>query len=261
MSALLRLTRPLRSLPTKSNSLPQTFFSRIPTPSRTRLQSRSYSYASHVSNTRTNMAILYTFIGANLSVYGYAMYLKSAAMQGHVAPFSKFIQNMTLNLEDFRAGRWWTTVTATFTHLSIGHIFGNMCTVFFLGRFLATARIITPARYFIIAMGSGLCGSIGYLVNRYVQTQKTGERDNTRGLGFSGAVTGISSVAACLAPTAKVRLYGIVPVPLWGLVAGYAAYDGFYLNDSNSRIGHAGHLGGLGFGLVYYFFKLRGLRV
>jgi membrane associated rhomboid family serine protease len=43
-------------------------------------------------------------------------------------------------------------------------------------------------------------------------------------------------------------------------VLGYAAYDGYYLNSENSRIGHAGHLGGLAFGIGYYLLRLRGLR-
>lgn len=112
----------------------------------------------------------------------------------------------------------------------------------------------------MIAVGSGVTGAAGYLYNRYLQTQGSARGDVTRGLGFSGAVMGISSVAACLAPTAQVQLYGIIPLPLWALVAGYAAYDGYYVNSSDSRIGHAGHLGGLAFGLAYYALRLRKLR-
>lgn len=85
--------------------------------------------------------------------------------------------------------------------------------------------------------------------------------DHNRGLGFSGAVMGISSVAACMAPTSKVLIYGIVPLPLWAMVAGYAVYDGYYLNSADTRVGHAGHLGGLAFGMVYYLARLRGFRV
>lgn len=100
----------------------------------------------------------------------------------------------------------------------------------------------------------------GFLYNRYLVARSTG-LDYTRGLGFSGALMGITSVAACLNPSARVALYGIVPVPLWGLVAGYAFFDGYYVNDANSRVAHAGHLGGLAFGVAYYLLRLRGLRV
>ena len=57
------------------------------------------------------------------------------------------------------------------------------------------------------------------------------------------------------------HIYGIIPVPLWALMTGYAIYDGYYLSDSRSKIGHGGHLGGIAFGVVYYFAKLRGLRL
>jgi membrane associated rhomboid family serine protease len=44
------------------------------------------------------------------------------------------------------------------------------------------------------------------------------------------------------------------------LAVGYGVYDGYYLNDNKSRIGHAGHLGGAAFGFLYYIWRLRGLR-
>jgi membrane associated rhomboid family serine protease len=201
-------------------------------------------------------------MGTNIAIFGYAMYLKAQAMQGFQQPFIRFMQKMTLNLTEFRNGAYLSILTSMFTHVDIGHIFSNMFTVYFLGSFLASAPSITPLRYLTIALGSGLSGSIGYLFNRYyqVQAQGPGARDYVRGLGFSGAVMGISSVAACLAPQARVAIWGIIPMPLWALVTGYAVYDGYYLNSADSRIGHAGHLGGLAFGLVYYFAKLRGLR-
>lgn len=83
----------------------------------------------------------------------------------------------------------------------------------------------------------------------------------SRGLGFSGAVMSISTVTACLAPKARMLLMGFIPMPLWGLVTGYAVYDGYFLNDPNTRTAHAGHLGGLAFGILYYVLKLRGMKM
>jgi len=206
------------------------------------------------------MTMLYTLMGVNVGVFAYAVYVKAMASQGQQLPLIKFLQNMTLNADEFRSGRYWILLTSCFTHLDFGHVFSNMFTVYFLGRFLAQAPIVTPGRFLNIALGSGVAGSLGFLVNRWQKTQGSGQRDPVRGVGFSGAVMGISTVAACLAPTAKVHLYGIVPLPLWALVAGYAVYDGYYLNSNDTRIGHAGHLGGLVFGGVYYLLRLRGLR-
>ncbi|KAL6709602.1 hypothetical protein ACN47E_001537 [Coniothyrium glycines] len=267
MSSLLRLSglsqhlsRPLQS--SRCHALRSL---RRPTPSppthvtRTR---RAYTGFTPAGDRQiaTNKTILYTLIGTNVGVFLYAMYLKQAAQQGHPKGFVKFMQNMTLNLHDFKAGRYWTPLTSCFTHLDFGHILSNLVTVFFLGRFLAFEPLITPARYLVIALGSGVAGSLGFLVNRMQATQGARAVDRKRALGFSGAVMGISTVAACLSPRTTVSLYGIIPVPLWALVMGYAAYDGYYLNSEKSTVAHAGHLGGLVFGGAYYLLKLRGLR-
>ncbi|KAL1800363.1 hypothetical protein ACET3X_000705 [Alternaria dauci] len=242
------------------------FFSPSHTSQHVRLpRPRFYSsggYGHYRDQVKMNEAILYGLMGTNIAVFGYAYYVKEQARQGYPRPFENFMKKMTLNLTAFQQGNYLSLLTSIFTHVDIGHIFSNMFTVYFLGSFLANAPIITPVRYLTIALGSGIAGSVGYLFNRYYQMQAQGPRarDNTRGLGFSGAVMGISTVAACLAPHSQVLIYGIVPMPLWALVAGYAVYDGYYLNSTNSRIGHAGHLGGLAFGLVYYFARLRGLR-
>jgi membrane associated rhomboid family serine protease len=224
---------------------------------RSRFYSSYYSGASQASN---NMKVLYSLMGVNLAVFGYAMYVKAQAQSGFPGPYMTFMRNMSCNLTDvLKNGTWWTLLTSAFTHVDVWHLAANMFTAYYLGQFLCYAPVITPVRFLTIAIGSGLTGSVGYIYQRYLKTGGLG-RDSTRGLGFSGALMGITSVAACLAPTAKVYIYGILPLPLWATVAGYAFYDGYYLNDNNSRIGHAGHLGGLAFGIAYYLLKLRGLR-
>jgi membrane associated rhomboid family serine protease len=274
MSYLLRLSSTLRGLRTSqfNTKIPTNFFSSSHTSQPLNLaRSRHYSnyrgnnsnsYRSYEAQIKANNIVLYTLMGTNIAVFGYAMYLKQQAQQGFQAPFIRFFQKTSLNLSDFKNGAYLPIFTAAFVHLDFFHLFSNMFTVYFLGSFLTSAPVITPLRFLTIALGSGISGSLGYLMNRSYQLQSRGPgaRDHTRGLGFSGVVMGISTVAACLAPHAKVAIYGIIPMPLWALVAGYAVYDGYYLNSADTRIGHAGHLGGLAFGLVYYFARLRGLR-
>lgn len=249
------------SLPSsRPRPLPPNFFSRLQPSTRPRSH-RTYNTYGAPPNESANLKVLYALMGANISIYIFGSYVKTAAQQRHIKPWVEFKNNMTLNLEEFRSGRWWIVLTASFTHLSLVHVFSNMFTVYFLGRALAAAPVITPARYLYIALGSGISGSLGWLASRYAHTRESGARDYARGVGFSGAIMGMSSVAACLMPRTTFYLYGIVPVPLWALVTGYAVYDGYYLTDQSSKVGHAGHLGGLGFGLLYYFLRLRGLRV
>lgn len=223
------------------------------------------SYAPlSIDHTSTNNTILYALLGLNISVFAYATYVKQQAKQGYPAPFARFVRNFTLNYTDVLPnGVWWPLLTSCFTHIDVWHLAGNMFTAFYLGRFLCSAPIITPQRFLTITLGSGLAGGLGFLVNRgYMSNQQWGPGkgiDRQRGMGFSGALMGITSAAACLAPSAKVYLYGIVPLPLWAIVGGYAFYDGYYVNSSNTHIAHAGHLGGLAFGIGYYFLRLRGL--
>ena len=70
---------------------------------------------------------------------------------------------------------------------------------------------------------------------------------------------GIVSVCGLTFPLLTVYIYGIIPVPMAVLAAGYAAYNlrGLVL-DGAGRIDYAGHLGGAAYGLVTFFvFKRR----
>lgn len=264
MSSILRVLRGagLQSSRLKSRPSPlsRNFFISRPSTSNIGLgRSQHFSSGGYgYSNYEANMRILYGLLGANLAVFGYAQYSKTLAQQGFPEKWLTFYRNMTLNLSEVQ-NRPWTLITSTFTHINFWHLLGNAVTTYFLGQFLAAAPMMNPARILLITFGSGLAGSIGWLANR---TSRSAPRqyDRQRAMGFSGSVMGIMTVAACFNPTSKVLIYGIVPVPLWGLVAGYFVYDGYYLNSNNTQIAHAGHLGGLMFGFAYYFLKLRGLR-
>ncbi|KAH5505493.1 hypothetical protein HBI29_132450 [Parastagonospora nodorum] len=253
----LRSSRPTLSRPT---SRPSNYFSPSHSPSPFP-RSRPYSsYTDPSSQISSNLTTLYALMGLNIAVFSYGAYAQAQAKQGFPAPYTKFMRNMSCNLTDvLHNNAYHTLLTSTFTHFNLFHLAANMFTTYYLGQFLCYAPVITPGRLLTIAIGAGLTGSVGYLWQRYLSTGAKGV-DYRRGVGFSGALMGVISVAACLAPSAKVQLYGIVPVPLWALVVGYAAYDGYYLNDNNSRIAHSGHLGGLAFGLAYYVLRLRGLR-
>ncbi|KAH7095117.1 hypothetical protein FB567DRAFT_511784, partial [Paraphoma chrysanthemicola] len=274
MSSLVRLLRTVRPTATlKSHGSPQTgkmssnYFnpSHSPFPRSNHLglsKSRFYSsYGGGNSQESMNLKMLYGLMGVNVAVYSYAMYAKAQAQSGFPQPFLTFMRRMTCNLTDVLDNHaYYTLLTSTFTHTDLFHLGGNMLTAYFLGSFLCSSALITPARLLTIALGSGVTGSIGFLYQRYLASGSKGV-DYKRGLGFSGALMGITSVAACLAPKAKFLIYGIVPMPLWALVLGYGFYDGYYVNNEKSRVAHAGHLGGLAFGIAYYLLRLRGLRV
>jgi len=255
MATLLRFSRPWRSLalrPTRPSSLPSKFFSHRSVPPRPRVKPPPAA----LDRSDANHCVLYLLIGVNVTGYGYSIYLRQAAKQGDVQPFVHFIKNMTLNYNDFRAGYWWQALTCNYTHLEFTHAFCNLVTTYFIGQVLAAIPVITPGRFFVIAVCGGLGGSAVHLYNKHRLQAQHGTHDNSRALGFSGAVMSMSTVAACLAPRARMMLYGVIPIPLWALVAGYAAYDGYYFSDTTSRTTHAGHIGGFAFGLLYYVFGI-----
>ena len=209
---------------------------------------------------RPNTYLIYGFIAVNVGVWGYAAYATEQARQGNPSMIIDWYKNWTINYNRvIDEGRWWTTLTSTLAHTQIWHLGANMLSFYFLADFVAKTPGVNPLRFFGLVIGSGVAGSALFLVQRHYAVKKAppGAIDQQQGLGFSGAVMGVSSAAACLFPTAKVQLYGIVPVPLWGLCLGYLLYDGFYLNAENSRIAHSGHLGGLSFGLLYYLLFLK----
>eukprot|EP00474_Spongospora_subterranea_P001357 CRZ01815.1 hypothetical protein [Spongospora subterranea] len=81
-------------------------------------------------------------------------------------------------------------------------------------------------------------------------------RTDTPALGASGAVSSMMVMVAILFPSAKFLIFGIFPCPAIVCVAGFATYEIFYLGD-NSGVGRAAHLGGLAFGVLYYFRRIR----
>ncbi|PVI07053.1 hypothetical protein DM02DRAFT_609427 [Periconia macrospinosa] len=224
-----------------------------------------FSYESHF---KRNMRVIYGAIGLNTAIFLYGNYTRVQAEQGSPESWYWFNENFTLNYVQFtHEGRWWTAITSVFSHLDFKHLFGNMVSTYFFGLVIAGTPCITPLMIAKLILGSGLCGSIFTLGLRHWEIKnqtgksqwgRTGPPELKRGLGFSGAVMGISAVAAALDPKRIFYLAGIIPAPLWLLVTGYAAYDIYSFNDKTSNVGHSAHIGGLVFGAAYYLVKLRG---
>jgi membrane associated rhomboid family serine protease len=207
------------------------------------------------------MALVKGLMGVNVAVFGYGLYAREQHKQGYSSNLAKFMTNMTMSVNGFKRGYYWQAITSVFTHIDPIHLLFNMATFWFMGKFLAASSCITPGRYMAIVLGSGVAGSLGYLKSQEYKSQTDRFAEHQRGLGFSGALMGVTTVAACLSPRTKVAIWGVLPVPLGVLTLCYALYDGYYLNSKNSRTAHSGHLGGTAFGLLYYFLKLRGLKI
>jgi membrane associated rhomboid family serine protease len=212
---------------------------------------RSYQYGGQsdfFENYRIGKAILWTTVGANVVVFaGWQLASQQVSML-------KFLNNnFTFNSEAIMQ-RPWTLLTSAFSHQSLNHLAGNMFSLYAFSSVLLSCGL-SPVVFSTVLLGSAVAGNLGSLYHESTKGRSWGRR--TRSLGASGAVLGVGAAATLLAPTTSMLLLGLVPVPLWAILGGYIYYDSYNLDDPNSVIGHAAHLGGAAFGAASYVFYLR----
>jgi membrane associated rhomboid family serine protease len=122
-----------------------------------------------------------------------------------------FLDYLALKPSDvFEKGYFWTVFTSMFVHIMPFHLFVNMFSLFFLGKFLET--IIGRKRFFWLYIFSGIFagvffavlayffGGISPLIGRIFSTPMT------PAVGASGAIFAIAGVLALLTPRNRVYL-------------------------------------------------------
>ena len=131
-------------------------------------------------------------------------------------------------------------LSAGFLHADWGHLFFNMFTLYFFGPIVLEAFNIVG--FILIYLGSIILGN---LFSLYLY-QKQGWYS---AVGASGGVSGILFAAVAYAPN-EIEV-NFVPGFIFGaLYFSYSVY--MMLNPKpHDNIGHAAHLGGAAFGLVY----------
>lgn len=166
------------------------------------------------------------------------------------------IDNFVFKPEDPQHGRWWTAITHAFSHKDLPHFIFNMIALKSFGEALiAYLPGIRPLTFPTLYLGASLSGSLGWYLQKRTDTS---ESRSAGALGASGAVSGLAAACALIAPNAKWGFVFLpIGIPAWAMFSAYIAYDAFYLNDPNSRIGHGSHLSGAAFGAVYYLMVLR----
>ena len=149
---------------------------------------------------------------------------------------------------DLFSPRIYTLITSGFLHANLAHLIGNMLALFIFGRVvekkLGPAK--TAAVYFGALIISGIFTSLIHL---------TIIKDNTGGLGASGAIMGLISAAILLAPFyLTYELVFPLPIMLVGWLTIYADISGI-INPVEDGIGHFAHLGGfISIALLIFFF-------
>jgi membrane associated rhomboid family serine protease len=145
--------------------------------------------------------------------------------------------------------RPWTLLTAMFMHAGFWHIFGNMITLYFFG--MALYRLIRQNRFLLVYFAGGIVGNVLFLLyNLYVP----GGAPLSLVVGASGAIFAVAGALAVMAPRIQVRVYFIIPMPLWAVVLIF--FGLWSIPNLISGVAWQAHLGGLATGLIFgYFFR------
>lgn len=136
-------------------------------------------------------------------------------------------------------------LSSGFLHADIFHLLFNMMTLYFFGPVVMQA--FGNFGFILIYLGSILLGNIFSLFVYQRQPWYSA-------IGASGGVSGILFASIAMIPHLEIYMF-FIPVGIPGFVFGlvYFSYSVYMMLNPNQHdnIGHAAHLGGAFFGLVY----------
>lgn len=136
-------------------------------------------------------------------------------------------------------------LSAGFLHADFMHLLFNMMTLYFFGPVIIQG--FGTLGFIIIYLGSILLGNIFSLFIYQKQPWYSA-------IGASGGVSGVLFAAIAMAPNMSLYLF-FIPIPIPGFVFGllYFGYSVYMMLNPKQwdNLGHAAHLGGAFFGLVY----------
>jgi membrane associated rhomboid family serine protease len=140
-------------------------------------------------------------------------------------------------------------ISHMFMHSSVGHLFFNMLSLFFLGPYVE--RYLGSKKFLILYLASGFGAVVAHMgVDYYLYIQ--GALNIIPVVGASGAVYGVLLAFAYLFPDVKLMLL-IPPIPVKAkyLALGLIAYDLYSgVARSGTGIAHFAHLGGAVTGIL-----------
>lgn len=131
-----------------------------------------------------------------LNVLCYFLVLILIAIYGD----EKIIGNLALVPSAILSGeRLWTLVTSMFLHGGLFHLFANMFSLFFIGKFLE--NLIGKKRFLWVYILAGLLGGIFFVLVSFLFGNL-----EVSAVGASGALFGLLGVLAVLVPHSKIYL-------------------------------------------------------
>ena len=170
-----------------------------------------------------------------------------------------FTPMLVLSPLTLRKKRWWTLVTANFTHFKFTHLLGNMLALNAIGPACAEVPGMTPLHVFGIALTASLATGFQALY-------RLSDAPGWKMCGFSAVACAFTSVAALGAPMAQPDVFGKYPVKaqsVWTVAGMQILSDVVSAVRAQSRSGgsgagksevvdYVGHLVGYACGAAYY---------
>lgn len=156
-----------------------------------------------------------------------------------------FFEKYKFNVAAVQRGEYIRLLSAGFLHGSWSHLLFNMLTLYFFAPIVIQA--FGEIGFFIIYFGSMILGNYFCLYLYKKQSWYSA-------IGASGGVSGILFGAIAIFPSIGIYFF-FIPIPIPGYIFGllYFGYSVYMMLNpqQNDNIGHAAHLGGAFFGLVY----------
>lgn len=203
---------------------------------------------------------------------------------------SRFIERNLINSpENINEGRWWVLVSSSIAHANLLHLLVNAIAMWgfipttvtlfnvplFIGGWLFTAASCSAASTYWQAQKHILLHDynhrpwpkkgedytiLGLRISRDRAAAICSDAQLRYGgsVGASGAICGLTGMLLCYLPRLPIRLFFVLPMPLWlgelafALGSGYCMATGYV-----PSVGHAGHLGGTAAGIAYYYALVR----
>ncbi|MBL8300331.1 MAG: rhomboid family intramembrane serine protease [Rhodanobacteraceae bacterium] len=144
-----------------------------------------------------------------------------------------------------RNNEYWRLLSYGLIHADGMHLFFNMFTLFFAGRYIEAYLALRtgPAGLPLLYLG----GLVVSILPSYLKHQND---SSYYSLGASGAVSAVLFAFVLLQPGATLYVFFIpMPALVFGIL--YLAYSWYMDRQSGDNINHSAHLWGAGFGLLF----------
>lgn len=203
---------------------------------------------------------------ANCGVFALYLYIKSQKIGAASFKIWNTRYRMTmawlykhfgLSAESISSGRWWTSVTCHFTHMSWLHFGVNMAALFALAA-PSAAALGTAGFLQLYALSAVTAATFSlWLTHDYFSSRSLKFFSHTPTTGASGAIAGAFAYS-CM--TGGSFLLNFVPVPARGILGAAILFSaGASYFKFLPEVDHGAHIGGM-IGGVGMFVLTRGLR-